>query len=475
MPESNSMKKIFKRIALVLCALLALSILAFVILVGPWPAYADSKYKDSAYYAKALADIDAGAAKSDYTDTPGALQAGWASRSITPNNAPLSGYGARKGDKMSTGSRDPVEVRVLALSDGKDRVVIAGADMLIIPPNIATLIRERVAAKVQLSPNNILLNASHTHCGPGGFAPGFASKAVGGAYDATIPEFIATGFVDAIVDALGAMEPATISPGSVEAPQYIRNRARDNDDVDAELSFAVLKQADGDTCYLTSYNAHPTIFGAGMMQFSAEYPGELVRHLHRSANADAVYLGGAVGSMGPKPPEAGDAEAKVVAMGQALAQLVLDNSSGLPAQDHVDIASVGIPVGMPGFQMRPFSDRPGWRLSPLFGSLVGARADGWIQGIRVGNLLFVGLPCDFGGEISIVWKKWAAAKGIDLWTLSFNGAYCGYFSPDEHYNDLPLGYETGMMGWYGPNTEAYFTDLFHHVADALKLTGKTAA
>lgn len=469
------MKRMLKRILLVLCVLVVLFLAAFAILVGPWPAYADSKYKDSEYYAEALAQIGVEAAKSEFTDAPGALQAGWASRSITPDKAPLAGYGARKGDKMSTGKRDTLEVRALALSDGKDRVVLAGADMLIIPPNVAALIRERAAARLQLSPNNILLNASHTHCGPGGFAPGFASQAVGGAYDETIPEFLATSFVEAIADAVAGMELATISPGSVDAPQYIRNRTRDGDDVDPELSFAVVKQADGDTCFLTSYSAHPTIFGSGMTQFSAEYPGELVRHIHRTANADAVYLGGAVGSMGPKPPDAGDAEAKVVAMGQALAQLVLDHAANLPAQDHVDIASIGIPIGMPSLQMRPFENNTKWRVSPFVGNLLGLPGEGWIQGIRVGNLLFVGLPCDFGGEISIVWKKWAAEKGIDLWTLSFNGAYCGYFTPDEHYLDTPLDYETGLMGWYGPNTEAYFTDLFHHVVEALKLTGKTAA
>jgi hypothetical protein len=67
----------------------------------------------------------------------------------------------------------------------------------------------------------------------------------------------------------------------------------------------------------------------------------------------------------------------------------------------------------------------------------------------------------------VEWKAWAEAQGLDLWTLSFCSTYCGYFSPDKYYMETPLDYETGMMSWFGPNVEAYFTELFHEMVARL--------
>ena len=88
---------------------------------------------------------------------------------------------------------------------------------------------------------------------------------------------------------------------------------------------------------------------------------------------------------------------------------------------------------------------------------------------RVGDLLLVGLPGDFSGEISAAWKQWAAGKGIDLWTSSFCAAYIGYISPDKYYYEpkATREYETGLMSWTGPHQEAFFTALMKHMVDAL--------
>lgn len=460
----SRLKKILRALALVLVLVLVI----FLMVVGPWPSYSDSHFETSRYYAKALADIEAHASDSSITSTPGPLRAGWARRDMTPKvGTPLAGYGARKGGKNSVDVYDLLCVRALALSDGDDTIVLVGSDMLIIPPNIAEMVREEVGKQTGLAPDDILLNASHTHCGPGGFGPGFASKITGGAYDPEIPLFLAKAFSEAIIDAVNALEPAKLASGGVDAPEYIRNRMREGAPVDSELSFLVAEQEDGDRCYLVSYSAHPTTFGASMMEFSAEYPGMLLGAIELDTGADTVYLGGAVGSMGPKAPEADTDAGRVYAMGRALAALVLENSKDLAFETNLDVASVGIELGMPSLQWRPFENRPGWRLSPVLPKLLGVPAGGWIQGVRVGRLLFMGMPCDFSGEISIDWKAWAERHDYDLWNLSFCGTYCGYFSPDKYYLDTPMNYETGLMSWYGPNVEAYFTALFQKVAQVL--------
>lgn len=465
----------FKRILLRIAIVFAVFAVAFVILVGPWPVYSDSNYKDSDYYAQALKDIDRQAKENDLTDTPGALQAGWATRDITPPiGVPLAGYSARKEGMRSQGVRDQLETTALALSDGKDTVIIIGSDMLIIPPNISELVRAAVskATDGRINANDILFNASHTHCGPGGWGPGLVPEFSAGKYDATMPGFIADQFTDAALAALANLKPASLATGQIDIPEHIRNRARDTGIVDPVFNFMVARHEDGKMVYLMRYSAHPTIFGGDMMLFSAEYPGELKRFVRAQTQQDAQYLGGAVGSMGPRAPEGPDPSSRVTAMGQALGQRLLEAAKpeNLQFRDHLDIASVGVSLGMPPLQLRPVNDK--FRLSPFLLKAAAIPQQGWIHGVRVGDTVLIGTPSDFSGEISVEWRKWAAERKLELWTLSFCSTYCGYFSPDKYYNEEPLGYETGAMSWFGPNVEAYFTDLFHHIVGQLVPSAK---
>lgn len=294
-----------RKILLLLAALLAAVAGCFVTLVGPWPTY-KSGFKDKSYYKKALAAIERNSKLSSHGSNIGQFEAGWGSRSITPPiGTPLAGFGDRKG-KPSTGVHHEIFVKAMAVSDGTDTAVIVGADMLIVPENVAELVRVRVSKQTVLTTNEILFNASHNHSGPGAFAPGLDSRVFSGPYDPNIPDFLVRAFTEAIVEAYQSLEPAKVTHGGVNAPEYIRNRTRRDGLVDSELSYMLVKQKDGDRCFLVSYSAHPTILGANNMQFTGEYPGFLVRRITEQTGADAIYLGGSVGSMSPRPPEKGN-------------------------------------------------------------------------------------------------------------------------------------------------------------------------
>ena len=117
--------------------------------------------------------------------------ANWAKREIIPLiGTPLSGYGDRNG-KPSTGTHDKLYVKVLCLSDGMDTVAIAGSDLLLVPENVAALVREQVSAATDLEADDILFNASHTHSGPGAWGPGFVGEQFAGEYDQAIVKLLA--------------------------------------------------------------------------------------------------------------------------------------------------------------------------------------------------------------------------------------------------------------------------------------------
>ena len=456
------------RILLLLTALFAAVAGCFVTLVGPWPTY-NSGFKNKSYYKKALAAIELNGKLSSHDSNIGQFEAGWGSRSITPPiGTPLAGFGARKG-KPSTGVHDEIFVKALAVSDGTDTAVIVGADMLIVPENVAELVRLRVSKQTVLTTNEILFNASHNHSGPGGFAPGFASKAFNGPYDPNIPDFLARAFTEAIVEAYQSLEPAKVTHGGVDAPEYIRNRTRREGLVDSELSYMLVEQKDGDRCFLVSYSAHPTILGAENMQFTGEYPGFLVRRIKEQTGAEAIYLGGSVGSMSPRPPEGDSPFDCCRAMGTALADKVLEAVTDTTLfKDKVDIASIGFPIELPPFQLRLSKN---WRVSKFLFPVLGVDADGWMHAVRIGDIALVGTPADYCGEISIDLKSRMQNRISDLWVLSFNGDYVGYISPDKYYYDKDekggYGYERGTMSWIGPDQEAFTVSLITHMIDVL--------
>lgn len=468
--------RVLKKILLWGGGVVVVLVLLAVLFVGPWPVYSKTNFDQAKYYRKALSDLDAAAQETHLTPTPGKLKAGWAARDMTPPvGVPLAGYGKRNG-KSSTGVHDRLFARALVLNDGQDTVAIVGADMLLIPPKVAELCAKSVAEKTHLTDNDILYHASHTHCGPGGMMEGLMAKTTFGAYRPDVPPLIAKAFADAIIEAYESMKPAKLGQDVVDATQYIRNRAREAG-VDPSLNVALVEQEDGARCYMVRFSAHPTIYSDDMLEFSAEYPGALVRHIEKDTGAKAMYLGGALGSMSTTGVDAPSRDEKVDAMGSALAKLAEEKANTLTLEDTLDVASLSVSVGMPAIQVRPKS--PKWRLSPFAARFAGLDGKGHIQMARIGAMMLVGVSFDFSGEVSADWQQWARSRGYTLWTTSFAPGYCGYLSPDKYYGERDeedgMGYEIGLMNWYGPDTEAYFTELFHHAAEDLAPTLKTAA
>ena len=120
--------------------------------------------------------------------------------------------------------------------------------------------------------------------------------------------------------------------------------------------------------------------------------------------------------MKPVPPEGVTPMEGVQRMGAALAERVLGQFATLNFTDHIDIGAIGVPVDMPPMQVRLFS--PKWRMSPNLAWVVGLPPGGWIQAVRAGDMMFIGLPYDTGGEIAQEWAGEAGKKGIDLWVSS---------------------------------------------------------
>ncbi len=93
-------------------------------------------------------------------------KAGIATTVITPAESMwMSGYAART--KPSEGKVHDLRAKVLALEDGRGtKLVIVTVDLLGVPRPLRDWLEKQVKQSYKLPPENLLLNASHTHCGP---------------------------------------------------------------------------------------------------------------------------------------------------------------------------------------------------------------------------------------------------------------------------------------------------------------------
>jgi hypothetical protein len=97
---------------------------------------------------------------------PQAWRAGTASVVITPDEPMwMAGYAAR--DKPSEGKVHDLYAKALALEDAEGtRLVIVGLDLIGTPRPLRDRLAAEVGTRFGLPPEGLLLNASHTHCGP---------------------------------------------------------------------------------------------------------------------------------------------------------------------------------------------------------------------------------------------------------------------------------------------------------------------
>jgi len=239
-----------------------------------------------------------------------------------PPGIPMAGYSVR----YAKGKHDPIEARVLAISDGQRRVAIVTLDLCYTfePPAM-----DDVRALVRPQIDEVIFHASHTHSGPTyASAPDALKVAV-------------TRIASAIGEAAGHMTPARIGTGWGQTyigfnRRYVRpdgavhmfwrNEQKETSTfpVDPTVGVIRLDRTDGSPlAVLVHYACHPVIFGPDNLDYSADYPYEMRRGVEAGMpGAMAFFLQGAPGDINPyfdKTPRIEDAEAVMRSTGRKLA------------------------------------------------------------------------------------------------------------------------------------------------------------
>ena len=223
-----------------------------------------------------------------------------------PIGVDLSGFGFREGP--SEGLHDDLFLRVLLLDDGRERLCLAGMDLLRLQPELEVAMREAVASAVRCRPEGVLFNCSHTHAGPdtGGL------EALGrpcAEYVATLPERAASAGAMAVED----LEPTTLHYG--EAPLRIgMDRREIGDDgvvrfgrnpagvVDSVVRvLAAEGNESGRRSVLFHHACHGTALKGDNRLISAEWMGAAAQAIQQELGREsqAIFLQGCCGQLNP--------------------------------------------------------------------------------------------------------------------------------------------------------------------------------
>jgi hypothetical protein len=134
-------------------------------------------------------------------DQPLEWKVGSASAVITPKTSMLmAGYAARK--EPSEGTEQELFAKALAIEDGSgNRVVFITLDLIGVSARLRTAVTTELEQKHKLRPHAVVMNASHTHCGPA-----YTSSEAQPYFD-----FLAQTLVELVGRALADLQPASLN------------------------------------------------------------------------------------------------------------------------------------------------------------------------------------------------------------------------------------------------------------------------
>jgi hypothetical protein len=252
-----------------------------------------------------------------FSANPKNWKAGLAKIPITPQESIwMGGYSARS--KPSEGTYEELYAKALALEDQSGRrAVFVTTDLVGMPASLTRKVAERVQKQYNLPRDRLLLNSSHTHCGPVVASdylfydmPADQLSRVENYTSALEDKLVAV-----IGEALNHLEPARLSFGRTEAG-FAMNR-RENQGrglidlknakgpVDHEVPFLRIEGKHGKLRGVVfGYACHNTTLGPTFCQFYGDYAGDAQKWLEEhNPGALALFVAGCGGDANPYPRE----------------------------------------------------------------------------------------------------------------------------------------------------------------------------
>jgi neutral ceramidase len=367
----------------------------------------------------------------------GPLTAGAAQRTLDLGAEPIiAGFPRLRW--RAEGVRDPITVRALVVAEPGCAVALVSAEILLVPGALSQAVAARLA---DLELDAVVVGATHTHAGPGGYWDSLPGElGATGPYDRAAFERLVDAIVGAVRDAHAALGPASLAVSRGRAEALARNRT--GAAVDGRVLAVRLSRPDGrPVAELVTFAAHPTLLGSRNRRLSGDWVGRL---LATSPRGTRLFFQGAIGDQSAVPPVIPGLEP--VERYAAALGAVVDGLAPPPGDPSprlaVASATVPLPPLAPGAVPR--------ELWPATHTALGGTfpARGTVTALRLGGALLVFTPAE---PVEAVGRAWRALAGPEAEVISLAGDYVGYVDTAAR---ITAGAGEARRSYYGPDLAA---------------------
>ncbi len=264
--------------------------------------------------------------------------------------------------------------------------------------------------------------------------------------------------------AAAQLKPSSINYFEADANEYVENRLDpEHGQVDGMIRGLKISRDDGSKGLMISYSAHPTNISHLSRALSGDYPSSIVRKAERKDFDFAMFASSTIGSHRVKGIP--DTE---FAMCDSLAEKLYKKVSSaqmIPIKDStISTSVVQIDYGPSQLHLLQNYKVRDWVFQWLFRKLHGD-----IRYLKIGNIILLGTPCDFSGEIYTRdgLEKITTHQNEKLFITSFNGDYVGYITYDDYYGHSEQE-EVMAMNWVGPHYGSYYSQIVKKIIERSK-------
>ncbi|HBL42350.1 MAG TPA: hypothetical protein DDZ90_03030 [Planctomycetaceae bacterium] len=248
------------------------------------------------------------------TDTRPEWRGAAASVVITPDKPMwMSGYASRT--KPSQGKVHDLYAKLLILEDNRgEKVVIITTDLIGITPALRDPIAARLESEFKIPSAALLMNASHTHCGPELREDKATRRGLGGDRGAEARLYtkqLVEKLLKALAETLPRLEPVDLKYASARAgfamnrrlptPQGVINSPNPEGPVDQRVPVLIVERPDSSlVAAMFGYACHNTTLS--FYQFCGDYAGYAQEYLEEAhPGMVALFMMGCGGDQNPYP------------------------------------------------------------------------------------------------------------------------------------------------------------------------------
>ena len=377
-----------------------------------------------------------------------------------PDGAPLAGYGAWRRRlavpdvlglhpqafwfKPNDGSLDELAARALVIYAGDTRLTWVAVDVIAVTQDFTRRLGERLTAN-GIRAGTLIVSASHTHSGPGGFlaSPVFAITATDREAPA-VRDAVLEAIVEAIRRAGAGARDARLTVSRADAPAHL-TRGRMASDPDPTIVVLMLRTVQSEPIAIVwNYAIHATMLGPGNLKLSGDVAGAVSRGLEMTLGVPALYVNGAVGDVSPRlHGHERIRNTADVLVGSVRAAIAAERQVA-PAP--FVIRSARVPLPPPALSLKHCVSGwvPSWVRLPLRSFLPESTE---MIGVALGRVAWVTMPGEPVSALGREIRRAAGTRWDPVFVAGVSNDYLGYFvQPDEYER---VGYVT-CAAVYGP-------------------------